>query len=298
MIKIAVILTCYNRRELTLSCLRTLFSVADIYNNKREYQAVSLSVYLTDDSCTDGTGEAVRSAFPEYDITIMQGNGNLYWAGGMRLAWGEAIKKEWDYYLLLNDDTDLLPNLFDELFSTMRYSREKFGKEGLVSGLTSAKDDHNKTTYGGGVRFKKTRQHNASLLPDEPHRVDVTNANILLIHHSVVDKLGIFYEGFRHGNADYDYALHAGRAKFPVLITANYCGRCDHDHDSFEEYRDKILSMNLHQRKEFLNHPIRSSKDYLMCIRRNAPMRYPLVAFGRWLNLYFPKVYYWLYNKR
>lgn len=297
MIKIATILTCFNRRELTLSCLRSLFENVDRHNKKGD-NAIAIAVFLTDDGCTDGTGEAVMKAFPEQKITILQGTGNLYWAGGMRLAWSEAIKDKWDYYLLLNDDTELLPNLFDELFQTMEYSKKKFGKEGMVTGLTSAKDNYTQTTYGGGVRFKKTRLHNASLSPDEPRLVDVTNANILLINQAVVEKLGIFYEGFRHGNADYDYALHAGRAGFPVLITANYCGRCDHDHDSFEQYRDKILSMDFQQRKAYLNHPIRSSKDYLTFIRRNAPMRYPIVAFGRWLNLYFPKIYYWLYSKR
>lgn len=55
---------------------------------------ISLSVYLTDDGCTDGTSQAVRDIFKGKDITIMQGDGNLYWAGGMRFAWKEALKKK------------------------------------------------------------------------------------------------------------------------------------------------------------------------------------------------------------
>ena len=54
--KIAVLMTCYNRREKTLACLdalqKTSVSSGDI----------QLSIYLTDDGCSDGTAEAVRAS--------------------------------------------------------------------------------------------------------------------------------------------------------------------------------------------------------------------------------------------
>ena len=51
--KTAALLTCHNRKEKTLACLKSL------YRNMPE-----VDVYLTDDGCADGTAEAVKSIFP------------------------------------------------------------------------------------------------------------------------------------------------------------------------------------------------------------------------------------------
>lgn len=302
MISIAVLLTCFNRREQTLSCLRTLYAVQEefICAHTPEEQ-VSLVVYLTDDGCTDGTSDAIKNEFRNHNINILQGNGNLFWAGGMRVAWNAALRSNvsWDYFLLLNDDTDLLPNFFDELFQTRKYCLNHFGKEGIISGVTAAKSDSDKVTYGGDVWIDRWSARSKRVIPEgTPISVDITNANILLVHSSVVKKIGIFYKGFRHGNADYDYSNHAKKAGFPVLLTGNVCGLCEEDHGTTEQYIEKITSMGLLERYKFYSNPLHSSKDYLCFIRRNAFFRYPFVLAGRILNVLFPQFYFKYYKKR
>lgn len=291
---IAVLLTCFNRKEKTLSCLGSLYNALSLYNDKKRNK-IDISVYLTDDGCTDGTGDAIKNNFSDKDITILQGTGNLFWAGGMRFAWNEALKKhnEWDFYLLLNDDTDLLDNLFDELMNTHKYCLENYKKSGIYSGITSAKSDHNKMTYGGDVWKNKFLGTSIRLKPiGQPQMCDITNANILLVSKKVVDTIGIFWNGYIHGRADNDYANTARKKGIPVLITANFCGRCDNDHKSSEEITEAVISMSLSERKKYFSNPIRSNKDYLKYIRRNMPFRYPMVALGRLLNVFCPKLYY------
>lgn len=72
--RIAVLLTVFNRRETTLTCLESLFSGS-------VPEGYSIEVYLTDDGCTDGTTDAVRERFP--DVRIVAGDGSLYWNRGM-----------------------------------------------------------------------------------------------------------------------------------------------------------------------------------------------------------------------
>ena len=299
MIKIAVLLTCFNRKEKTISCLRTLFDVLEKYQQTQQDKSkLSVAVFLTDDGSTDGTSDSVRDEFAGKNINIIKGTGSLYWAGGMRLAWNAALEDSvnWDYFLLLNDDTDLLSNLFEELFVTCEYGYNKYGIRGVVSGIISAKNDPSKITYGGDITVNKLTAARKRVYPNgEPIMVDFTNANILLIHASVVKKIGIFYKGFRHAHADFDYTNHARKAGIPVLLTGNVCGRCDDDHGTYEDYREKILSMSLRQRVIFFTNP---ASDYLCYIRRNAPFRYPFVAIGRFLNIYFPSIYYALFSKR
>lgn len=76
---LAIIMTCHNRIKVTLNCLKAL------YNQKTFFQ-----VYLVDDGSRDGTSKAVKKQYPS--VKILQGDGNLFWVGGMYLAFAEAIK--------------------------------------------------------------------------------------------------------------------------------------------------------------------------------------------------------------
>jgi hypothetical protein len=56
----------------------------------------------------------------------------------MRLAWQAALDTsiKWDYFLLLNDDTNVYSNVFEELFEADEYGYLETGKHGLTSGIT------------------------------------------------------------------------------------------------------------------------------------------------------------------
>lgn len=298
--KIAVLLTCFNRKEKTLSCLNSLYLALEAYNNKSE-DKIELSIYLTDDACTDGTGEAVKNNFIDKDITILQGTGSLYWAGGMRLAWNEALKKhnEWDFYLLLNDDTDIFPKSFSLLMQTHQYSMEHYGMGGVYTGATCAKDDSTLCTYGGDVWVNRMKGTTRRLSPiGIPQMCVMTNANVLLVASEVVDKIGIFSKDYQHGMADSDYGIRAGKSGIPVLLTSEYCGACDNDHTEHKVVAECICAMSLTERRRYFKHPMHSNSDYLRFIRNTSPMRLPMVWLGRMLNLYFPRFYYKLNNSR
>lgn len=300
--KIAVLLTCHNRKEKTKKCLASLNNALNSYNTKVE-EKVSVEIFLTDDGCTDGTVEAARELFPDENVLhILNGDGSLYWAGGMRFCWNEAKKRhfEWDYYLLLNDDVELMDNLFDELFSTKEYNKMHFGKEGLCSGNTCWRDNPNKRSYGGRVWVSRFWATHRPLEPTgEPQLCDLVNANILLVPKEVVDKIGVLYKGFRHSEADYDYGIMARKAGFPVVVTAHFCGIADNDHvDHNKDVSVKVMSMSLKERKEWFENPIHSDADYLCFISRTSPLRYPIVWLGGVLRIYCPKFYYKLNGVR
>ena len=60
---VAVLLTVFNRKEVTLRGLDTLYAAMKPVEG--EY---SFDVFMTDDGCTDGTPEAVKERFPENRI--------------------------------------------------------------------------------------------------------------------------------------------------------------------------------------------------------------------------------------
>jgi hypothetical protein len=68
--KIVSVLTCFNRKAMTLSCLGALQAAA-----RRAH--VELETIVVDDASTDGTAAAIRT---EYSwVEIMDGSGALFW---------------------------------------------------------------------------------------------------------------------------------------------------------------------------------------------------------------------------
>ena len=139
---LAVLITCYNRKHDTLRCLRDLFGA-------QLPPTLTLSVYLVDDASPDGTGDAVRSEFPS--VQVLNGSGQLFWGGGMRLAFSEAIKARHHFYLWLNDDVELFPDAIVKLVNTYSSVIAKGQVPAIVVG--AACDPANgQLTYGGRRR--------------------------------------------------------------------------------------------------------------------------------------------------
>ena len=204
--KIAVLLTCYNRREKTISCLKALFEAT----LPTEFM---LDVFLVDDGCTDGTAVAVKAVYPK--VKIIQGDGKLFWNKGMRLAWESATKvQEYDFYLWLNDDSTI-------------------HRSGLISLLGAAKNDNimvgatvssidNKITYGGRII-----KNGLLGLSDNVQKCDYFNGNIVLIPQEVFRNLGFNDQKFHHGLGDFDYGFRARKKGVQLLVAPNFCGYCE-----------------------------------------------------------------------
>jgi len=107
--RLAVIMACHNRRDNTLVCLSAL-------KNQKLSRNLAIEVFLLDDGSTDGTAEAVSREFP--DVHMITGDGTLFWNRGMHRSFSVAIKREFDYYMWLNDDSVLHKNALEVLLMT------------------------------------------------------------------------------------------------------------------------------------------------------------------------------------
>lgn len=296
--KIAVLLTCFNRKLLTISCLEHLLKARDSYNATHE-EMISLSFFVTDDKCTDGTPNAIKDVLQNEPLTIVPADGNAYWAGGMRMAWRKAIESgSFDFYLLLNDDTDVWKNLFDELLEVHRYSLENFACCGIYSGNTTQKDDKSKITFGGKKEYGRLLKRNVRLSPNGvPQECDVVNANILLVPQEVVNLVGIFPDCYIHSAADNDYAKRVYNHGFKVFITANFCGSCDADNYDVYSQCKKIKLMSIKERREYFSNPVRSLHDSLEYYRNWKKMYIPIAIVRHFLQIYFPMFYFRIFNR-
>ena len=280
--RIAALYTCHNRKEKTLKSLEGLDQVKKNYRNK-----LIVDTYVTDDGSKDGTTQAIREKYP--DTEVISGDGNLFWAEGMRTSWKKALEKEYDSFLLLNDDVELYPIFIEQLLKTAIHCKEIYGKQGIYIGATEDKDT-NQLTYSGSLVLNKFLYTQKRLAPNgDFQECDLANANIMLVAAPVVKAIGILTEGYSHGMADYDYTLTARKHNIPVLLAPEYCGHCKNDHkEIYHEFVDKPFQ----ERKSILNNPTGlAHKSYVKYMKKFFPWRAPFVVFFGWLKLYFPKFY-------
>jgi GT2 family glycosyltransferase len=282
--KIAVLLTCYNRIEKTLNCLNSFYNSI----NKLALN-ITFDIYMVDDGSTDGTSKEISKEFPE--IYLIKGSGDLYWAGGMRLAWETALKKEqgYDSFLLLNDDVILTESFFADILSTHEYCLDNFNQSGIY--VSSTKDMVNsKVSYGGRlITHKGIKIRSKRIFPSEiPILCSMANANILMVTMTVVKAIGILDKKFIHRFADYDYTLNASKHGIPVLVCPGYGGLCDNDHSK------TWLSSNssLKERAEYLYSPLGLAyKEQLFYLRKNFKFQLPYYFLMLWLKTIFPFIW-------
>ncbi|WP_196053252.1 glycosyltransferase family 2 protein [Bacteroides clarus] len=269
---IGVIMTCYNRKNKTLKCLTELvkqFAQSDF----------NYDIHLTDDGCDDGTAEEVKSRFSN---SIIYKGGNLFWAGGMRLAWKAAHEyKSYDYYLLLNDDTYVNNNLVADLWECIMITNKK-----AIIVCNVCDPVTGDRTYAGD-KIRKFPFKVFSLLPNgKPQYISYSGANCMFVPRDIVEKVGFFPDIYIHGIADLDYCLRAQRYGFKVIMTSRYCGTCESDH-GVPTTKD-LRKMSIAQRYTYLMSPKgKAAKQWVYYQWTFFPWRLPLVLGKILLQLLF-----------
>ena len=216
--KIAALITCHNRKAKTIACLDALFQTT-------LPEGYSLEVFMVDDGSTDGTEQAVRERYPH--VVIIKGDGNLYWNGGMRVAFASAMEGSFDYYLWLNDDTLLYPTAIETLINTSHDVQAKQGESVIMVGSAQNAND-GRLTYGGIIRPHKWKATTFALVAprDVPVECETMNGNCVLIPSEIAQVVGTLDPNFSHAMGDLDYGFRARYAGFSVWVIAGYAGTC------------------------------------------------------------------------
>ena len=215
--KVAVLITAHNRREKTLSALRSLMA--------QWPEQHSASVVLVDDGSTDGTADAVKDEFPE--VHVVRANGDLFWCKGMALAWTIAAEMDdFDGVLWLNDD--VVPDEGAVAAILDAAERGRVSSQPAVLVGATRDPDSGETTYGG-LRLA-SRWHpgkHERLEPDGTLQpIDTFNGNFVFVPAEVERRIGRISDRFSHATGDTEYGLRAQRAGVAVLLLPEHVGTC------------------------------------------------------------------------
>lgn len=210
MTTIMAILTCFNRKEKTINCLKSL---------SEGNSSISFSFIIVDDNSNDGTIEAIKRL--KINTIILNGTGSLFWSGGMRKGIGYYLKNcKTDYVMLVNDDVAFYDSAIEKILKKASES------DSVIVGATC--NDKNELTYGG-LKLIRPRKNDLYyyIKPKEGEiQCDTFNANCVLMKDEVVRNVGNFDIVYSHALADLDYGFMIGRKGYKVLSSNDYVGVC------------------------------------------------------------------------
>jgi len=276
MTSIAVLITCFNRREKTLECIARL-------KKQQEIDSILLVIYLVDDGSSDGTTEAISIAFPE--VHIIQGNGSLYWNGGMRLAWCHALETGYDFYLWLNDDSMITSCAVSKIVETYNNLLDSGKTPGAILG-TMVSSENQRATYGG--RLSHSRINPLSYGPimkpiDKPLECDFINGNFTLIPTLAVAKIGILSDIYTHSMGDFDYGLRLKEAGLSCWVAPGVYGECEVNSESGG---CKDNSLKIAERVEKMRDisQLPPVKEWLYFVRLHGGLVWPLLWLKAWIR--------------
>jgi GT2 family glycosyltransferase len=119
-IRLAVVIPVHNRKAITVACLSQLRNI--------DHTNAVLDIIVVDDGSTDGTADASRAQSER--VTVLEGDGNLWWTGAVNIGVVHALRGTYDYILILNDDL-----LLDHGFLTEMLNVAKANPGSLVSSV-------------------------------------------------------------------------------------------------------------------------------------------------------------------
>ena len=270
----AILIACYNRVETTIECLKHCYKALSLIDH------CDHDIFLLDDNSPDKTGEIIKKMYPS--INVVYGNGKCFWSGGTRKLWEVASsKKDYDYYVWLNDDSILFENAFSIIYNDI-----KSKSLAVIIGTFISSDQNSKQlTYGG-------RNNNFELLiPNgEPQECRLMNGNFVFVPKKIFRKVGFLNKVFTHNYGDIDYGFRALKNNFKICIASEIVGICDKNElETWRKPNTKFISRlkSFYRSKNFITNEVIYFQfvhyGFLRLIKHFA---------GVLLIILFPKLYY------
>lgn len=206
--KILIILLNWNGKKDTLECLASLNNVTYPH----------FSTIVVDNGSSDDSVHVIRSAFPE--VPIFETKENLGFAGGnnVGIAWG--LKKDFEWILLLNNDTTVDPGFLHAFIA----SAKEQPKAKILGAKIYRYSDPQRIDHLGGQWNPKIAEFESlhfDTLDDgvsfeSMKSVDYVCGAALLMHRSVPEKIGLLEPRFFLFWEETDFCCRARRMNMEV----------------------------------------------------------------------------------
>lgn len=189
---------------------------------------------VVDNGSGDGTEEAIKNyKLPNMDYKFIQSGANLGFAGGNNVGIRDAVKRGFDYIILMNNDLILPTNIVQKLVGYMEESPEvgvASPKMYFAKGYEFHKDKYKESElgkviwYAGGIIDRKNA-YSAHRGVDEvdigqydkTEETDFANGATVIVRKEVFEKVGLLDASFFLYWEDADFSERVKKAGYKVM---------------------------------------------------------------------------------
>ena len=210
--RVCIIVLTWKNYDLTRDCLCSL----------RKIDYANIEVVLVDNGSGDGSAEKLAVEFPE--VRLIKNEKNLGFPAGNNVALRDALQRNPDYFLLLNNDTLVAPDFLSKLVKVAE-SDEKIG---VVNPKILYFEPSDRIWFAGG--FYKPWWNNGKVRGvnrrdvgkyDDIREITFVTGCALLIKTGVVRQIGLLDEIFFLGYEDLDWTVRALQAGFRAFYVGS-----------------------------------------------------------------------------
>lgn len=181
----AIIVLNWNNKRDTVECIKSL--------GKIDYP--NFEVILVDNGSSDDSVKTIKETFP--NITLIENGKNLGFAGGNNTGIRSALQGDFDYFLLLNNDTVVDPSFLTELIKVAEIDPGI----GILGPKIFYYDEPKRIWFAGGIinywsghLYHKGYQEIDEGKYDVVQDVDSITGCALLVKRKVLEDIGLLYE--------------------------------------------------------------------------------------------------------
>ena len=177
---------------------------------------------MVDNGSTDNPKVEIETAYPA--VQFIRSETNLGFAGGNNLAMQVA---KGDYWLLINNDTTVTPDLLDQLLAVF----ERYPKAGVVCPKICYDEPPNRIQFVGYTRMNAFTARNQTLGQYELDNGQYTTIRptayahgaAMMIKREVVERVGLMPELFFLYYEELDWSEQIRRAGYELYVEPNAC---------------------------------------------------------------------------
>lgn len=279
--RISVLIPVFNELKYTQMCLENLHDAMAYFQDRTE-EAWPLEIIVIDDGSTDGTSAWIQQHYP--DVTLLYGDGNLFWSAGINKGIEYAINQSPKPTHILFWNKDLY--IEEDYFNILQRLIWDNGQETIIASKMFRKSTPDILfSFGGLYRpWTDTKINIGTGIKDGPaysekREIDWCGGMAVSIPTKVFESIGLCdSENFPQYDGDTDLFLRAGKAGFKIEVNPELKAWNVHENTGRKE---QFTFKNL---KWYLNN-IRSYKNFRIgysFMRKHSigPLAYVLF-FGR-----------------
>lgn len=210
LLKIEIVIPVFNRRETTLQALKSLSRI--------DKTGLDVRIIIVDDGSSDGTGAAIKKTFP--DVSVIQGDGSLHYAGGTNRGISAALERKPDFIVTMNDDA-----VFHEQFLQRLIKTAKDNPHSVIGALLLLWNEPHRVfqvgfkwkTFSGG--WSQSENLTAFDVPQKVFEVEGLAGNCVLFPADAIKECGLMdEEKFPFGWGDIQYVARMKKMGWRLLV--------------------------------------------------------------------------------